>query len=516
MTDGVTWRAPSEFDQDLLDRYGLTCPPRWGTPRNPARKTLGPNAAKVMRALGCEPMPWQRYVLDVALEIDPDTGNLFYRKVGISVPRQQGKTELVFTLMVFRAMAWPNQNVIYAAQTRSDARKRWEDELLARLDASPLRGKYFPRKTNGNEAILFKHKGPNSRIGITANTEKAGHGPPLDLGMIDEAFAHTDDRLEQAMGPAMSTRNNAQMYWVSAGGTTKSVFLNKKRDSGRQLIERQFAAGEFDEKVAHFEWYAPEDMPRDSVETWQKVMPALGTTVQPETVRAELVSMDEPEFDRAYLNRTRKPTPPEDPNVPKREWPRCVGEAPAVREGEKLAFGIDVAPSRDYASISVAILREDGGVHVELVDRRTGTDWVVPVITKLRDRWKPVAIALDRVGPAGSLLDDLAVAGITVPAKVDSPAQGDLAIPKTYEASAACGQLADAIRQGKITHIDQALLTGAVNGAATRVVNEAWMWNRRTALVDISPLVAATLARWALLTRIEAIPKEYDVLNSIF
>jgi phage terminase large subunit-like protein len=483
----------------------------WGTPRNYERKTLGGKAARIMEAMGCSPMPWQRYILDVALEIDPGTGLLAYRKIGLSVPRQQGKTELVFTIMIHRIMAWSQQNVVYACQTRTDARKRWEDELLARMETSPLDGKFHPRKSNGNEAIIWKTT--RSRIGITANTEKAGHGPPLDLGMIDEAFAHVDDRLEQAMSPAMTTRKNAQMWWVSAGGTTKSVFLNSKRQMGREMIERNWANSDWSGAVAYFEWYAPEDLPRDDPSTWASCMPALGITVQPETIKAELLSMDEPEFDRAYLNRTRKPTPPDDVNVPKKEWVTCVDKE--SKATETLAFGIDVAPLRDYSSISVASMQIDGKVHVELVDRRPGTDWLVAAIVKLKERWNPVAIALDAKGPAGSLLDELAVNGIKAPAIGSEPLHGDLAIPRAYEVAAACGQMSDAIRQGTIRHIDQALLTGAINGASTRPLGEAWAWNRRSSMVDISPLVAATFARWALIVRESAIEPDYNVLDSL-
>ena len=86
-----TWSPPPEFAADLLDRYGLTCPPRWGTPRNPNFPSLGPKLWKVMTALGAPPMPWQKYVTDVALEIDPRTDLFVHREVGLSVSRQQGK-----------------------------------------------------------------------------------------------------------------------------------------------------------------------------------------------------------------------------------------------------------------------------------------------------------------------------------------------------------------------------------------------------------------------------------------
>ena len=70
-TTSETWRPPTEFAEDLKERYGLLCPPRWGTPRHPGRKSLGPKLWKVMERLGAPPMPWQKYVSDVALEIDP-------------------------------------------------------------------------------------------------------------------------------------------------------------------------------------------------------------------------------------------------------------------------------------------------------------------------------------------------------------------------------------------------------------------------------------------------------------
>lgn len=526
MTTSATWHPPSEFADQCRDLYGLSCPPRWGTPRRPENPTLGGRAAKVMTALGYPPMPWQRYALDVGLEIDPATGLFVYREVGLSVPRQQGKTQQILAVMTHRVMAWTRQNVVYAAQTRGMARQRWEDEFLETLDGSPLAGKYRVRKTNGGEAIIWRKT--RSKLGITSNTEKAGHGPPLDLGVIDEAFAHEDDRLEQAFSPAMLTRAMAQLWWASAGGTEKSVWLNAKRLNGRELIERMWATGEFP-SVAYFEWFADESMPRNDPETWRACMPAMCPagppcrcdpdgvwhhTVFDATVRAELDKLKAGEFDRAYLNRTRKATPPEDPNVPKEKWPGLVDKA--SQPASDMALAVDVSPLRDWASIGVASLRPDGLTHVELVDRRAGTDWIVAALVRLVKLWDPVAVALDVKGPVGSLMDRLAEVGLTPPEDPEKPARGDLAVPKVAEVTAACGQFADAMRQGELAHIDQVPLTAAVNGARTRPLVDAWAWHRRSAQVDISPLVAVTLARWALLTRLPLLQDDYDVLDSVY
>jgi|GEM_PF-403788 len=518
-TTSETWAPPSEFAEDLYERYGLTCPPRWGTPRHPDRPSLGPKLWKVMAKLGAPPMPWQKYVSDVALEIDPETGLFAHREVGLSVSRQQGKTELCLGAQVHRALAWPRQNIVYAAQTRGMARQRWEDEFWEKISSSDLARLARIRKSNGNEAILWP--GKRSKMGITANTEKAGHGPPLDLGFIDEAFAHEDDRLEQAFSPAMLTRAMAQLWWASAGGTTKSTWLNKKREAGRALIEALFAALAVDlaavrPRAAYFEWFAPEDMDRSDPATWRATLPALGHTVTEAIIQAELEKMDPAEFDRAYLNRTRKPTPPTDPNVPKVKWPALV-DAKSKPVADSVALAIDVAQDRKHAAISAASLRADGKVHLEVVAHRAGTDWVVPAVARLHQLWKPVAVAVASSGaPAGSLIDDLIAAGIDVPEDKEHPMRGDLAVMRAGDITEACGQLADAMNQGTVRHLDQVPLTAAVNGARTRRNGDAWTLDRTASLVDISPLCAATFARWALIIRGPHVLEDYDPLDSIY
>lgn len=512
-TTSETWLPPTEFAADLEERYGLTCPPRWGTPRHPDRPSLGPKLWKVMAKLGAPPMPWQKYVSDVALEIDPNTGLFAHREVGISVSRQQGKTELCLGAQVHRALAWQRQNIVYAAQTRGMARQRWEDEFWEKIVGSELAKRARIRKSNGNEAILWS--ATRSKMGITANTEKAGHGPPLDLGFIDEAFAHEDDRLEQAFSPAMLTRAMAQLWWASAGGTTKSAWLNKKRTVGRELVERLWESG-VRPAAAYFEWYAPEDMPRDDPATWRATLPALGFTVTEAVIQAELEKMDPAEFDRAYLNRTRKPTPPVDPNVPKGQWPGLADTRAKHTAGSDLAFAIDVSQDRGSSSIAMSSKRPDGRVHLELVDRRPGTDWVVPAMARLTSLWRPLVVAVASSGaPAGSLIDGLVKAGITAPDDKERPHRGHLVVMRSNDIVEACGQLADAMNQGTAVHLDQAPLTAAVNGARTRRMGDAWQLDRTSSLVDVSPLVAVTLARWALLARGPAVLDDYDPLDSV-
>ncbi|MGW1544595.1 hypothetical protein ACWCPM_30990 [Streptomyces sp. NPDC002309] len=95
------------------------------------------------------------------------------------------------------------------------ARQHWEDEFWEKISDFDLAKRARIRNSNGNEEILWPKTG--SRMGITANTESAVHGPMLDLGIIDETFKHEDDRLEQAFSPAMTTRPMAHSCAKSTG-----------------------------------------------------------------------------------------------------------------------------------------------------------------------------------------------------------------------------------------------------------------------------------------------------------
>ena len=432
-------------------------------------------------------MPWQRHVLDVSLEIDPSTGRLAYRRVVLLVPRQSGKSTEVLVVAVHRALAWGHaQRIAYTAQTRNDARKKWEDDHVRELDESPigqLRPKpYRVRLTNGNEGIVWAN---GSIHGLTATTEKSGHGPTLDLGFVDEAFAQPDDRIEQAYSPAMITRPDPQLWVLSTAGKTpgSSPYLWGKVEAGRAMIEE----GE-PTSTAYFEWSAADDWDRASPETWRRTMPALGHTQSLDAIAAEFDAMPPAEFDRAYLNRWN-------PHAVDTVIPRDLWDAGAQSPDllNPVTFAVDVTPDRAWSAI--AAVGEAAGQPErragEIVDHRRGTGWVVARMRDLYDRHGPKAVVLDPAGPAGALLVPLEDAGIP------------MTVASTRDHQQACGGLLDDIVDGVFLHRGQPVLDVAVDGAVRRRVGDSWLWSRTSSAVDISPLVALTLARWGHIRPVE-------------
>lgn len=427
-------------------------------------------------------MPWQQQVLDVALEIDAATGKLAYREVVLTVPRQSGKTTLLLVLILLRALGSPLQNIRYTAQTGSDARKKWTDDWLPILDASTFSRFYRVRLTNGHEALRFNN---GSLQALLATTQKAGHGGTIDLGILDEAFAHADARLEQALKPAMITRPQPQLWVVSTAGTPdKSPYLWGKVDIGRGAVD-----GGMTGSVAYFEWSAADDLDPADPETWWSCMPALGYTVTEGAVASDFASMDLGEFERAYLNRWK--TAMTEPVIPLAIWNALVDEHSEPLD--PVCFAFDVSPDR-FASIAAAGVRADGRMHVEILERAHGTAWLPDRLAELKSH-RPVAIVCDPVGPAGSVLAALEQRKV------------DIVTVTAQEHARACGMLYDLATElgpggdRQLHHLGDPDLLTALDGACKRPLGDAWAWSRKSSSVDISPLVAATLALWGSASR---------------
>lgn len=458
----------------------LTCSARFATPRTESRRTHGGQVAKLAEALRLPLMPWQRQVFDTALEIDDD-GRYVYREVIVTVPRQSGKSTALLLLMAHRCITQPGARVVYTAQNRTDARKKWEDDHLPVLQSSALSSQFKVRLQNGQEAIRWSN---GALWTITATTEKAGHGMTLDLPVLDEAFAQIDNRMEQAFKPAMATRTNAQFWVTSTAGTESSYYLNAKVDLGRQLVKDGVNKG-----VAYFEWSADPDLDLDDPANWWTFHPALGHTIGEAVIESDKASMDPMEWRRAYGNiKTTKAA--HETVIPDQDWNDCADVESTP--GDRLFMSVDVSPDRSKAAIAVGSRRGDGCVHGEIISEAPGTGWLVDEIVRLNSAHHPQGWVIDPAGPAGGLIPRLLEKGIS-PELVSG-----------RELAQACQAFFDLVCPGdgtdgvlpRFRHLDQASLNLAVGVAKKRPVGDSWAWTRKDTSVSIAPLVAVTLAAW--------------------
>ncbi|MEU7904122.1 terminase [Actinoplanes sp. NPDC049118] len=363
--------------------------------------------------------------------------------------------------------------------------------------------------TNGKES--FERLDTRQRLMFIARSKGSGRGFSGDLNVIDEAFAYTLEQ-QAALMPTLSARRNPQLVYLSSpplDGESGDVMYN--------LRERAEAGG--DEGLGYRDWGLAGHLSNLRVidlgdrRNWANANPALGGRISEESVAREFRAMSSEDFARERLGIWPRRIGGAGGVIDAQLWAQLIDEA-SRRDGD-VALAVDVTPLRDHASIAMYGLREDGLGHVQVVTYGEGVDWVVGKLIELKAVLDPVAIGLDPKGGAASLLGELEVVGIRPPAEAEFPARGDLALPAVHEVAQATGQFIDAVREKKLRHIGQTELTSATANAKTRPLADAVAWGRKQSDVDISPLVSATLARWAYVTRIGAKPKAQELTGSL-
>jgi len=410
-------------------------------------------------------LPWQRVVADVAGEVRPD-GRPYYRDVIVSVPRQSGKTLLMWAFAADRGVSsWPGgprQTVAWTAQTGSDGRKKWIKDLLPMTRESLLSAAVKKiTEGMGNESVEWLS---GSTINLLSTNAGSGHSLTLDLVVLDELWADSDDRREQALRPAMATKPAAQMWSVSTMGTGASTAWNRKRDLGRAAAEDDPGSG-----VCYFEWSClPDRWDPDDPESWAEFMPALGHTIDVDTVQADLAVMDPEEAKRSFGNITV--TAGGDRLIPPEYWHRVSSREHEV-SGRSRGFG--VAVSEDLSVGAVAVADTDG--NVELVEHRPGTGWIGPRVEELVARWGG-RVAFDSGGPAASL-------GL--------PGGGEL---KGREYVKACQSFYLGVIESTLSVRSDPAFDEAVEGAVRKQIGDAFVWSRRSSTADVSPVEAASCA----------------------
>jgi hypothetical protein len=441
------------------------CAPDLG---GPSDGTKAATAAKVL--LGVDLMEWQRLVLDRGLQRDPDTGIYRHRTVVVTVPRQNGKSVLVQSLMAERVLQHGTTSAM-TAQSLQAARSILFDPLafaFERLSRDDYGVKV--RHAAGQESLTLQERG--SRVVVLSPSEKSGHGYSLDLAVVDEAWVHGDLRLAQALGPTQIARPNPQLWIVSTAGTAASLWL-------RQMVE----AGEAGE-VAYFCWTSPPEHDAADPASWAEANPAYGATITEAALRAAYQSMSESEFVRAHLNRWTAGDSAA--AIPLDKWLACQNGALTVSR-EAMAFGFDVSADRKWSAIGAASM-SDGRLVVELIDHRAGTEWVLPRLIELRDRHSPAAIVGNDAGQARAMIADAGPMGLDVDAL------------GTGRYVSACQRFYDAVIDGRAAHRGQDDVTQAIRDSTRRPLAGSWVWAAGSPRADISPLVAVTLAGSAAAT----------------
>ncbi|AEM87080.1 Terminase [Streptomyces violaceusniger Tu 4113] len=480
--------------------------PRLLTVPGRALTSAGQEAVDLAARAGLMLDPWQRFVLDEGMGEKAD-GNWSSPEVCVNVPRQCGKGGIIEARELWGLYVGGEQLILHSAhefKTAKNAFKRIERLIRSTPDLHKRVKRYW--QTVGEEGIEL-HTGQLLRF--IARSGGSGRGFTADCIVLDEDMILGDDAMA-ALAPTLAAVDNPQTWYLgSAGIGHQSVQLGRLRRRALAALE----SGDPDPTLAYFEWSIDEHRDEcgqgctehDDVaapESVLKANPAVGYRLTLEKCANERLTLGDTLFARERLGVGVYPSDVAD------TW-QVIGEdawrALAAAESapsDPLAFAIDMTPERSHSAIGVAGV---SGVvtHVEVVDHQPGTGWVFERACELQERHNPRCWVVDEGGPAGSLIPELRKRGLNVIS------------PKTRQIAQACGQFYDAVAEQSIVHIDNAPLAAALAGAQQRPLGDAWAWARRGVSVDISPLVAVTLAKWGLEAELDD-EEPGDILNAVW
>lgn len=420
--------------------------------------------ADLSASFGVRLDPWQEAVLEAAMGERSD-GTWSAKQVGLSAPRQNGKSQLIVARALAGALLFNEKKIVISAHAQDTARETFA-KFIEQIDASPALAERVDKVMNAlnREFIKFRN---GAVVQFKARTVSGSRGFSSDCLLLDEA---------QILGmPAwvsinstMSARPNPQIWLLGTPPTPE--------DNGEVFTSiRQAALDGRAKSLAWLEWGAePGDDP-SLTETRAKANPAWHTRINHEVVQGEFETYPPERFALDRLGIWLSELGGQALVMPK--WPACKTTRPP---GEPAALGLAVDQDRVWLSLGAA--SGDEVPHLGSVRRvRLDTHRAAAVAEVARIQRKTgCKVVLDRKGPASSLEDDLTAAGVTVTgAGLD-------------DYIAACADLYDAVEAKQVEHGDYDDLNDAVAAAAKRKVGDRWAWSRRNG--DVSMLEAVTLA----------------------
>lgn len=462
--------------------------PRYATAPTPGSPNAGARFAAVARSMGRPPMPWQLYTATVATERIPQSdcpgcaGFAFhhrcpyrYQVIVVTVPRQSGKTTLLFALGCERCISEDGHGWFYTAQTGKDARARWNDGVKL-VQESPLGPVAKVRRAAGQERIVW----PNgSELRCFAPTADSLHGYTPPTVCLDESFAHTEaqgDALMGAIGPSQITLPHRQLWIVSTMGTAESVFLQRWVDAGRAGVDG----------VALFDWGAADGVDVYDPEQLVSFHPALGLDanngITVESILAEAERLPRSEFERAYGNRPSRTKANE---IPPDDW-RQLG-AVQVPPSDPKAITLTYAVPPDGSSGTIAACWTDAGgrPQAKLVRWAPGHSWVADDVAQLVASWKPRRVAAPSNAATRQVTDELARRKVR-----------DVRQLTSGEWAQSWANIVEGIRTRGFGHDGSPHLADAAANVASRPGETGAAVSWKLSAGDVGPFVAVMVGLW--------------------
>jgi phage terminase large subunit-like protein len=442
--------------------------PRLETPSSDA-ESIGDQLVDLAIKLGRPLMPWQEHVARQAMR--GSLGAWEHNRVGVIVPRQQGKSALL-QIRIIWGLLNGEKLIVATAQSREVALETFRGVADLLYDGPYAGMVKTVRFANGQETIELTN---GNRYKIIAPTPGSARGLTCSLAIMDEIREHKDYGVWAALVPT-TTVPRGQVWFASNAGDDSSVVLNDLRE--KALAQTKAGA------IYYAEWSADSTYDVADPEGWLQANPAIGHTVDLDTLREAYETDPRPVFETERLSRwvanIQSPWPPGsvvdavDPDL-------------ELVKGLPTWLAVDVSIDRRYAALVAVQLRADDHYSGHLlrtwyadgaIDDLMVASEVAPVAREYQAR----SVSFDRYTAAG-IASRLASVGIPV---------GDCSGGEFAQAS---DELLSSMVHGRLRLQDQEVMVEHLLACAKKpYADGGWRIVRRSSAGPIAGAVALAMA----------------------
>ena len=447
--------------------------------------SAGPEAIELATSAGLHLDDWQQWILSESLSEDAYGFHSAF-EVACFVARQNGKGSILEARQLAGLFITNESLQVHSAHDFKTAFEHFL-RIVSLVEGAPHLDEQVARirRGAGEQSIELKN---GNRLRFLARSTGSGRGFSGDTVYLDEAYALTAPMMG-ALLPTLSARENPQVWYTSSAVRFTSEVCHDLIKRGREGIS---------DRLFYADWGLDAHIDLSDRDNWYRSNPALGIRISEAFIDAEYdATRNLPaEFARERLG-VHEGLLGDTGKIRLQAWDDL--EDPDSSIVGAPVFALDVSPERSWSSIAAAGRRKDGLGQVEVFERREGTGWVFDFVESV---WKAQKrpFRIDPGSPAGGMIAELESRGVEI---VEVSAR---------EHAQGCGALVDAVTNQTIRHRVDPMLRAAVAGAKDRPMADAWLWSRTSSAIDISPLVAVTLAWSGVPERSSSVAEAHIVL----
>ena len=435
---------------------------------------------ELLEEYGMTFLPWQKLVLERWLAEDNE-GRFVNLDCGLSVPRQNGKTEILVARIIY-GIIFRKAEGLFTAQKQKTAdvvRRRVQDFFYENQyeEIFNLLTPQFRRKPRNYDYIEFVN---GARYSFNTRTRLGGLGTTNDDLICDEAADMTDDH-QATLIPTVSAAKSKNPQIIYAGTPPMAMTVGEVFSRVRKQIITGKAG-------CWTEWSVERLTDKNDVSAWYETNPSLDTFLLRNAIEAEARSLAADDFNRMRLGWW---SGVEDKRaIQQKEWDALYTEKPEFDDTFRPVYAVKFAPDRTDYSLVVAQPLKDGKIHVEVVMQRPMAEGWSRLSKWLIDRWRNCSkIIIDGATGQSILYEELTRAGVAMKKIIQ---------PNMKEIVAAHQFMFDAIQKGELSHYNQPLLNQTVRVTKMRQMGRygGFGWESMSKNMNTSALDAATFAYW--------------------